>query len=192
MNPPRTSGQRAGLTRDAVLGAARAVLAAEGLDALTMRALARRLGVQPNTLYSHVKNKAALVEALLDDVLATVGSPAEPPDWRAGLHALMADTHAALLTHPDLVPLFLGRGSRGPEAQRLGDEVEALLASGGIDGVPAREALRILIVYTIGFAAFEVQPGFEEADATARRLQLAANFERGLEWLLEGIATAAR
>ncbi len=54
MPSPRSSGQRAGLTRAAVLAEARALLAEGGLDALTMRALATRLGVQPNTLYSHV------------------------------------------------------------------------------------------------------------------------------------------
>lgn len=185
----RKTGQRAGLTRDRVLQAARELLAAEGLEALTMRALARRLGVQPNTLYSHVASKAALVEALLDEVLADV-RVSDEADWRAGLHALMAATHAALLARPELVALFLGRGSRGPHAQRLGMEVGTLLGRGGITGPPAREALRVLVVYTIGFAAFVVEPGFDDVgDPEARRADLVGNFERGLRWLLEGIAT---
>ena len=66
---PRGPGQRAGLTRAAVLDTAHALLAEDGLDALTMRALARRLGVAPNALYSHVPGKTELVDALLDDRL---------------------------------------------------------------------------------------------------------------------------
>ncbi|MGY1772125.1 TetR/AcrR family transcriptional regulator [Blastococcus sp. SYSU D00813] len=187
MESRRTPGQRAGLTRAQVLDAARGLLAERGLAGLTMRALAQRLGVAPNALYSHVPDKAHLVEELLDDALAAVPDPAEGTEWRAGLRELMAGTHEVLLACPGLVPLYLGRGARGPNARRLGAAVTGLLARGGVTGVEAREALRVLIVYTIGFAAFEVQPGPEDADPGERSAGLAGTFDRGLDWLLAGI-----
>ncbi|MBD0283747.1 MAG: helix-turn-helix transcriptional regulator, partial [Thermoleophilaceae bacterium] len=61
MNGARAPGQRAGLSRDRVLAAAHELLADGGLDALTMRALAERLGVRPNALYSHVASKTELI-----------------------------------------------------------------------------------------------------------------------------------
>ena len=181
---PRSPGQRAGLTRAQLLAAARELLADGGLPALTMRALATRLGVSPNALYSHVASKTALVDDVLDDLLAEVHAPdpatAEPA---AGLHALMASTHAVLLAHPDLVGLYLARqGARGPNAVRLGEVMLALLARAGVTGPPAREAQRVLIVYTIGFAAFTADPG----DGSPR-VALAGTFDRGLRWLLAGI-----
>jgi AcrR family transcriptional regulator len=186
----RTPGQRAGLSREQVLAAARAQLADRGLAGLTMRALAQRLGVAPNALYSHVPDKAHLLEELLDDALAAVSSPAADGDWRTGLCELMTATHEVLLASPDLVPLYLGRGARGANAQRLGAAMTALLVRGGITGTEAQEALRVLIVYAIGFAAFEVQPGPEDADPAARSAGLAGTFDRGLGWLLTGIAAA--
>jgi TetR/AcrR family tetracycline transcriptional repressor len=188
---PRAPGQRAGLTRARVLATARDLLAERGIDALTMRALAERLGVSPNSLYSHVANKTDLVDALLDDVLAGVAAPAlDVDDPVAGLHHLMASTHDVLLAHPDLVPLYVARqGSRGPNAQRLGEVMLALLDRAGVNGPQALEARRVLIVYTIGFAAFAVRPPFE--DAGARPLsaeEVTDNFESGLRWLLAGIA----
>src|SRR5688572_29387051 len=48
----RRPGERAGLNADAVLGEGRRLLEEEGADALTMRRLAARLGVAPNSLYS--------------------------------------------------------------------------------------------------------------------------------------------
>jgi TetR/AcrR family tetracycline transcriptional repressor len=45
---------------------------AEGLDALTLRALAGRLGVQAPTLYWHVRNKAELLDALADRIMGDV------------------------------------------------------------------------------------------------------------------------
>ncbi|MGY1742566.1 MULTISPECIES: TetR/AcrR family transcriptional regulator [unclassified Blastococcus] len=188
MENRRTPGQRAGLSRDQVLAGARALLAEGGADALTMRALAARLGVRPNALYSHVADKDELLEALVDDALAAVPDPAPDVDWRTGLRDLMAASHRALLGSPQLVPLTLGRGSRGPHARRLGEGVTALLARGGVTGAPAREALRVLVVYTIGFAAFEVRPGFTDADPAQRRADLDRTYERGLDWLLAGIA----
>jgi len=186
----RTPGQRAGLTRAQVLGAASELLAERGLDALTMRALAERLEVAPNALYSHVAGKTALLDDLLDDVLAQVDDPgSDVGDPATGLHDLMASAYRVLLEHPDLVPLYLARGgARGPNARRLGDVVLARLAGAGVRGTPAREALRVLIVYTIGFAAFTARTPIAGTDAPPLRAEeLRDNFDSGLRWLLAGV-----
>jgi AcrR family transcriptional regulator len=180
-----------------VLAAARALLAEQGVEALTMRALADRLGVMPNTLYSHVANKAALIDDILDDVLAHIVAPAaDVKDPRAGLHALMTSTYDVLLAHADLVPLYLAQqGARGSNARRLGDVMLALLERLGVRGRRAREALRVLIIYTIGFAAFTTRPPLEPdgvgdapGDPKLSPQELRQNFDRGLRWLMAGIA----
>lgn len=173
-----------------MLAAAQELLAEGRLDELTMRALAERLEVSPNALYSHVESKSALIDDLLDEVLAEVHAP-DPSvgDPGAGIHALMASTHAVLLSHPDMVPLYLARqGARGPNARRLGDVMLELLARAGVTGPRAREALRVLIVYTIGFAAF-VTRGPIEADGEPEPppKELLENFDAGLGWLIEAI-----
>ncbi|MDP8931780.1 MAG: TetR/AcrR family transcriptional regulator [Actinomycetota bacterium] len=186
----RTPGQRAGLTRATVLAAAHELLARQGLEGLTMRALAERLDVAPNALYSHVASKTSLIDDMLDDVLAQVEAP--PPDRAdpsTGLHQLMASTYRLLLAHPDLVPLYLARqGARGPNAQRLGDLMLRLLGRADVTGPSAREALRVLVVYTIGFAAFATRPPLEpDADRPLTTEELYNNFATGLRWLLSGI-----
>lgn len=179
----RTPGQRAGLTREQVLAAAAGLLAEDGLDGLTMRALARRLEVAPNALYSHVAGKTALVDDLLDEVLGEVRTP-ERGDPVEGLHALMTSTYDVLLAHRDLVPVYLARqGARGPHAQHLGEVVLGLLADAGVHGDAAGEALRVLIVHTLGFAAF----GGADGPTDAQRLR--ANHASGLRWLLTGIVS---
>lgn len=186
----RTPGQRAGLTRALVLATAHELLREEGLDALTMRGLAQRLEVAPNALYSHVPSKLALIDEVLDEVLAQVEAPAPGvADPLAGLHALMASTYDVLLGHPDLVPVYLARsGARGPNAQRLGEIMLALLDRAGVAGVSAHEALHVLIVYTIGFAAFTTRPPIDVGvDPELRTGQLRGNFDTGLRWLLAGV-----
>lgn len=188
MLPGRIPGQRAGLTRAQVFAAARELLGERGVDGLTMRALAGRLGVTPNALYSHVDSKTALIDDLLDDTLAGVQAP--PPDADdpiAGVHALMASTYRVLLAHADLATLFLARqGARGPNAQDLGDTMLALLARAGVSGPRAREALHVLIVYTVGSAVFATRsPLAAPGDASDA---MEEHFDRGLHSLLAGIS----
>ena len=57
----RGPGERAGLDLGAVLGAARQLSEREGPESLTMRRLARQMGVAPNALYSYFPDKAALL-----------------------------------------------------------------------------------------------------------------------------------
>jgi TetR/AcrR family tetracycline transcriptional repressor len=184
----RGPGQRAGLTREAILAAARSLLAAGGLESLTMRAIADDLGVAPNALYSHVANKSALVDDLLDDVLAEVAEPSvdEPS---TGLRQVMASTYEVLLAHADLVPVYLARqGARGPNAQRLGAIMDDLLVKAGLAGASVGEARRVLIVYTIGLAAFSAQiPIGPGEDPPVRPDEARDQFARGLDWLLAGI-----
>ncbi len=179
----RSPGQRAGLTRAVVLAAARELIAADGAGALSMRALARRLDVAPNALYSHVADKTDLLDQLLDDLLADVATPAPDAGPLAGVETVMTSSYRTLTAHPELMPLFLARqGARGPNAVRLGVIVDALLERAGVVDVP--EARRVLIVHAIGFAAFagagEILPAATTSTA----------FRRSLRWLLTGMTEA--
>lgn len=179
----RGPGTRAGLTRAAVLQAARALLAEEGLPALTMRALARRLDVAPNALYSHVPGKDELVDALLDDHLAAVHDPtADATEPVAAVTELMTSTFDVLLAAPGLLPVYLARrGARGENAIRLGETMDTLLARAGVPEAAIPTARRNLIVHAIGSAAFATANGPPQ-DCTPRDA-----FVAGLEWLLAGI-----
>lgn len=183
----RGPGQRAGLSQAAVLNAARELLAEDGAGALSMRALARRLDVAPNAIYSYVQDKDALLDALLDDLLAQVDAP-DPQtfDPIAGLYHLMTSTYRVLVTHPELLPAFLARqGARGSNAVQLGEVMNVLLARAGVSDANVAEARRALIVHAIGSAAFATgAPGENRLIPAA---ESDGDFARSLQWLLRGI-----
>ncbi|HEV3497470.1 MAG TPA: TetR/AcrR family transcriptional regulator, partial [Actinomycetes bacterium] len=156
VRPRRGAGQRAGLSRGPVLEAARRIADEEGVERLTMRRLAAELGVMPNALYTYFPHKEALLDALVDDLLGGVeaGDPAQG-DWRDGLVRVMDSSRRLLLAHPQLVSVFIARPGLGPNAVRLGEVSLELLRRGGLDGERAVEALRVLLVYSLGFAAFQ-------------------------------------
>jgi TetR/AcrR family tetracycline transcriptional repressor len=213
----RGPGIRAGLTQGRVVAAARRIVDREGLDALTMRRLAADLGVTPNTLYSHVADKSALLDLLMDDVAREVQAPEpETLEWRDALRALFASTRRTVAATPELAPLFLSRAPRGPHALRLGEVTLQLLARGGVEGPAAVRALRALLVFSFGYAtvaaaraqdgdprarvqraerAFAVGDSLPLTNALASELARApgeAGFEQGLEALIAGITAAPR
>ncbi|MGY4719016.1 TetR/AcrR family transcriptional regulator [Naumannella cuiyingiana] len=178
----RGPGERAGLTRAAVIGTASRLLTERGGPGVSMRAVARELGVAPNALYSHVRDKDDLLDAVLDASLAGIRPPRKLADPRAGLTTIMKQSFGTLLRHPELVPIFLARqGSRGPNAVRLGVAMDALLARAGVaDPDQARLAL---ITHAIGTAALVRT----DADAPLSIARVRRLFETSLGWLLDGI-----
>ncbi|MTD16598.1 TetR family transcriptional regulator [Nakamurella sp. YIM 132087] len=186
----RGPGQRAGLTTRTVLDAALLLIDEQGGGpaALTMRALAERLGVRPNTIYSHVANKDDLVDLLLDDLLTRIPLPdPEAADPADELERVMLDTYRVLLQHPDWVPSFLQRqGSRGPAARALGEGMHLLLARTGVPAEDRQEVVRVLIVHTIGAAAFAAPASQVPQDL------LDNGFRRSLGWLISGATQRPR
>jgi TetR/AcrR family tetracycline transcriptional repressor len=185
----RGRGHRAGLTRAAVIAAAREVIAEAGTESLTMRALSTRLGVAPNALYSHVRNKTELVDAVLDDVLAEIEAPTvETHDPVAGLEGLMVSTYDVLTAHPQLVAYFATRqGSRGPNARALGEVMTTLLARAGVDEGALSQAVRVLVVHAIGSVALTRSLADPEDAPPLTAQDLRATFAAGMRWLLAGI-----
>jgi TetR/AcrR family transcriptional regulator, tetracycline repressor protein len=208
----RGRGERAGLSREAVLRATRRLVERDGLDRLSLRRLSAELGVAPNAIYSYFDGKVALVDALLDELLGEIALPSpDRGDWRDRLIALMDSSRRLLLAHPDLIPALLTRPARGRNGRRLGEATLALLAEGHIRGERAVEALRALLVFSLGFAAMEAPRRADPAgrarveesavafasDEELPHLRASAallaqhaddrSFENGLRWLLAGI-----
>jgi TetR/AcrR family tetracycline transcriptional repressor len=185
----RIPGERAGLSLAAIVAAARDSLSEEGVAGLSMRAVARRLGVAPNALYSHVEDKSALVDAVLDDLIGEIPLPSPALDPRDGVAAIMRDSYDALVRHPDLVALSLARqGSGGANAWRLGDRILELFAQAGVPDAAARDGLRIMLVHMMGCAAFATQYDRTLGGTPPHAVEsVRADYVRGLDWLLDGI-----
>jgi AcrR family transcriptional regulator len=146
------SGRRA-LTRERVVAEALTVIATDGADALSMRALAARLGVVPGALYRHVGSKEQLRDLVVDGVLAEVDCHADPSlTWAEQVTALASRLRAVLEDHPGIAGLLKTRDPLGPHSLAL---AEAFLAPLQQAGLPARQtalAFSLIYDYTLGFA----------------------------------------
>jgi TetR/AcrR family tetracycline transcriptional repressor len=167
------------LDRQRIVAEAVALLDAEGLDGVTTRKLAARLGVQSPTLYWHLPNKAALVTAIADAILDQEFAGMSPPEpeqtWQDWLSGLAERLRRALLAHPD--------GARVVSASQLSVTMAAIselaMSSLVARGVPLRQARVIVLTverFTVGHVLEEQAP---RPDAAALKdFDMAAFSER--------------
>jgi AcrR family transcriptional regulator len=162
-----------------ILDAALAIADAEGLDAVTMRAVAAKVGVSPMALYPHVGGKAELLDGLVGRLLeeltaraaAGAGSPERAGLDRAGLRALAYGVRALARAHPSAFGLLLARPSVTPEAARSVDVVYQALLDAGVPPAHVPRLERLISTFVIGFALSEVSGRFavDDPELRARR-----------------------
>jgi TetR/AcrR family tetracycline transcriptional repressor len=157
------------ITRQQVIDEALRLIDAEGLDALTLRALAGRLGVQAPTLYWHVRNKSELMDALadsiMDDALDPIPSLETGGGWPEWLLAALTQLRRAMLAHPDGARIV--SGSRA--SLRRADFSERAMATLVADGVDLQRArMRVLVGerFTVGYVLEEQSSPLEQNQAS--------------------------
>jgi AcrR family transcriptional regulator len=94
-----TTQTRAPLSRERILEVAVRLADDGGFESVTMRRLARELGVEAMSLYNHVKNKRDLVEGMVDVVVGEFELPSDEKDWETAVRTYAVSTHDALLRH---------------------------------------------------------------------------------------------
>src|SRR5438132_13160819 len=111
------------LSRERVLDAAIRLADEGGIESLSMRKLARTLGVEAMSLYNHVANKGDLVDAIVDLVVDEIELPAGEDDWEAAIRTCAVSAHEAFLRHPWACSLVISptttRGLRTPRLRYM-------------------------------------------------------------------------
>ena len=105
---------RASLNREKLSLAAVKLADESGLDALSMRNLARELSVVPMALYKHVANKDELLNEMIDAIVREIDPLPDESDWKIALRARILSARQALLRHPWAPHVIESRNSASP------------------------------------------------------------------------------
>jgi AcrR family transcriptional regulator len=141
-------GRRPTLTVDAIVTAAVEMADEAGLGALSMRALAGRLGVGTMSLYTHVPGKAELVDVMLDTVLGETARPDELPDgWRERLELVARENAALYHRHPWMLEIIAFRPPMGPGVIAKYDFELRALEGIGLSDVEMDSVLTLVLGY---------------------------------------------
>ena len=193
---------------------------ADGIEGLSMRKLAQSLGVEAMSLYHHVANKDALLDAMVDVVFAEVVLPSADAPWQPEVRARCTSLREILVRHPWAVGQLNARRSPGMATLIHHDVMIGCLRAGGFSVRAAAHAFATLDAYVYGFAVQELslpmEPGEDTADLAAEILasapldalphlaemaaayvglpdyQFANEFEPGLDLILDALERTRR
>jgi AcrR family transcriptional regulator len=154
--------------RRQILDAALEIADEDGLDGVSMRSVAARVGVSPMALYPYVGSKAALLDGLVGRLLGELSTGDAPGDWREGLRTLANRMRALARRHPSAFMLLLSRPSVTPEAAAAVDAVYQGLLEAGVPPKDVPRIERLVSTFVLGFAASEVNGRFAVDDPQLR------------------------
>ncbi|MFD0691875.1 TetR-like C-terminal domain-containing protein [Actinomadura fibrosa] len=159
---------RAGLSPDAVVDAAVAIVDAEGPGALTLAAVAGKAGVATPSLYKHVRNLAELRQLVtvrvVDELTDRLGRAAQGRSRDDAVRAVMRAYRSYVVEHPGRYAAMDQAGEPSERvqaaAQRLLDVIFAVLRGYDLEGAQLVHAARALRSTVHGFAVLEAAGGF--------------------------------
>ncbi|MEZ3161801.1 TetR/AcrR family transcriptional regulator [Microbacterium sp. BWT-B31] len=165
----RTRRPRNSLSAPAVLDAAERV-ASDGLDRLTIRAVADELGSSPMSLYRYIASREELVEALLNRVLERMEAAAPTADPLADLRGFARRHLELLLAHAWAVPGLIAHPAPGPNAVPIGEQALEILYRLGARGDHAVALFSGIVALNYGWASFAIARRAAEAQPSLDRI----------------------
>ena len=144
---PEEEKQR-GLTRERLVEAALGLVNEEGLEGLSMRALADRLDVKAASLYWHVRDRSELLELLAESILDTVGPARREAGWRDNLMAISEALRRRVSAQKDANRILLEVPDALQRSDTFGDLAGQLLAA-GLQTSEADEVALMVMTYVI-------------------------------------------
>ena len=201
------------LSRTRILEAALRLTDIGGVESLSMRKLARELGVKAMSLYNHVTNRDDILDSIVDMVVGEIEIPSLHDDWKVAMRRRATSAHEVLLRHPWSTLALVSRVNSGPAMLRYVDATIGCLREAGFSFEIADRAWNAMDSHIYGFTLQELNfpfkvPEYSEAAKSflpqipvhaypyfSQLAQLVAegqytgvhDFDFGLELILDGL-----
>jgi len=122
-----------------------------GIDAVTMRELGRRLGVEAASLYNHVASKDDLLSGMADLAMSEIDVPSEGVGWKEAMRRRAVSARETFTRHGWAAGLIDSRDPSGPSRVSYVDRVLGVLIQAGFSPAVAATAFIVLDGYIYGF-----------------------------------------
>jgi AcrR family transcriptional regulator len=206
---------RARFTTDEIRECALGIVERDGVTALSVRAVALRLGTGPMTLYNYVNGRDGLEELVVDAIIGSVNLSEPTDDWQTDFTAAATALWEALRSHPNVIPLILTRRSVSASSFAPAEQMIEALSRSCLDEFQILAAFRAVLALVTGSAQAEFAglfagtdyhdeanivgagrigevagtdyPGIAALSKVSQRSSAAEDFHRGLGIFLTGL-----
>lgn len=144
VQPGRSRGKSAGIDRAQIVAEALRLLQREGLDGVSTRRVAERLGVKSPALYWHVRNKDEMLQLVADALCADMALSQRKQSFRKRLEKIASEYRRVLVAHRDAPRLFAELPPTGPHRMKLYDAAVEIFLDAGF---PNAEAVAMATFY---------------------------------------------
>ena len=165
------------LGRQRILEAAVAFADEHGVEALTMRKIADKLGCGVMSLYNHVANKEEMLVGMVDIIVGEIEPPSVDGDWKDAMRASATTAHDVLLRHR-WAPAEWSRRMPGPERIRYMDSILQVLTEAELGPELVYRGYHAVTMHIVGFTVQQI--GYEQV--------LGDDFEQLANRFLEGLS----
>jgi len=174
------------LTRARVLSAAIELADEQGVEALSMRTLGARLGVEAMSLYNHVANKDDVLSGMTDLVWAQIDLAPAASDWRDAVRTICISVHHAFLRHPWSCRLH--GTSAGVSRLRYIDRTLMHMRTGGFSADVAYHAHHLLDGFILGYTLQMIDYSAGDKGASDAVQELIASVADEMPYFMEHFA----
>jgi AcrR family transcriptional regulator len=182
------------LSKERVLQAAVGLADRDGIESLTMRNLAREVGVEAMSLYYHVANKEAILDGVVDVIVGEINAavslidgPSPANDWKSAMRLRILAARDVMLAHPWAPDVIEQRTTMSPAILLYFEGLLGIFRQGGFSNDLAHHAMHALGSKALGFSQELFKPGNEDGgDASSEMLeQLAGQLPHLVGMLME-------
>ncbi|OFV79662.1 MAG: hypothetical protein A2W26_06795 [Acidobacteria bacterium RBG_16_64_8] len=150
MNKGNGVGTRERLTRDRICEAALEAIDEAGLESVSMRALAKSLGIKASSLYYHFRGKEELMTGIAEYLYRKLGQPPTGGGWEDQVRGTFIQLQEFIQEHPNAAPLLLRDLARSPVARKRARVLLGILQRAGLDPVASASLVGNLVALLVG------------------------------------------
>jgi len=160
-------GQRADLSRERIVVAAIELADEDGLEAVSMRRIGQRLGVEAMSLYNHIPNKDAVLDAMVDLLVGQIELPPDDALWRDAIRGRAVAARRVILAHPWAPRLIAARSTTSRSILGYLDGVVGAFGAAGFSNQLTHDATHLISSRVLGFTQDIFDPNAIPPDGAA-------------------------
>lgn len=144
-------GRRADLSRERIVRAAIEIADEEGVEALSMRRIGQRLGVEAMSLYNHVPGKDAVLDGMVDLLVEQIELPPGDASWRDAMLGRALAARRVILAHPWARRLVAARSTTSRAILGYMDGIVGAFRAAGFSNQLTHDATHLISSRVFGF-----------------------------------------